>query len=72
MAGGDVLQVVRQSLDDLGYREPLPPDSLSLVQHLLDDLINSIRELKETKTNLAQTQKVSVAKEGLKGSGSNL
>ncbi|XP_071548097.1 uncharacterized protein [Panulirus ornatus] len=57
MASGDVLQVVRQTLDDLGYREPLPPDSLSLVQHLLEDFISSIKELKETKTNLAKTQK---------------
>lgn len=66
MAGGsDVLQEVRITLDDLGYREPLPPHGLPLVHHLLDDLVSATAELKDVREKLSHCKKVSGRWRGL-------
>ncbi|XP_042218516.1 centrosomal protein of 135 kDa-like isoform X2 [Homarus americanus] len=57
MVGGNPVLEVRQALDGLGYREPLPPDAFPLVQRLFNDLLSCRKDLKETKENLIQTQK---------------
>ena len=54
--------VVRGELDGLGYRDPLPPDALSLVRSLLRDLKEARGEERQCKEVLAQTRQVSVDK----------
>ncbi|MPC97549.1 hypothetical protein E2C01_092869 [Portunus trituberculatus] len=50
---------LREELDTLGYREPLPPDALPLVRRLLGDLKQARKEERGCKEALAQTREVS-------------
>ena len=47
---------LKKSLESYGYNEPLGPDSTSLVNHLLSDIINkseSIKNIQEEKEKLS-------------------
>lgn len=58
---------LRQELDTLGYREPLPPDALPLVRHLFHDLKKTKEEEKRCQALLAEIREVSVWAEVVEG-----